>query len=179
VRVRSQRVHRYEAAAVLGVVLAVVLLVAAATLAGCSQSPVTASASAATAPDFSGTTLTGAQVSLSGYRGKTLVLNFMASWCGPCRAEAPEIDAFYRENKDKVAVLAMAVEDTENDIRALMSGNGFTFPVVPYGTNVAEAYGVTAVPTTFVIDPEGHIVQRLVGGTTAAKLSAAIDAITP
>ena len=130
------------------------------------------------APEFIGTTLDGAEVSLSDYRGKPLVLVFMASWCGPCTAEAPEIDRFYQENSDQAALLAVAVDDSEEAMRALMAENGWTFPVMFDGNRAASAYGISAIPTTVVIDSEGRIATRLMGGTTAAKLSAVIDGLT-
>lgn len=170
------RASRRGAAAALSASLGVLLVVAALTLVGCTASTGTTSRSAA--PAFSGVTLDGAQVSQADYLGKPLVLVFMASWCGPCREEAPEIDKFYRENTDRAFVLAVAVSDTEADIRGLVTGEGWTFPVMLDGDRAAGAYGVTAIPTTVVIDAEGNIVKRLVGGTTAAKLSLVIDGLT-
>ena len=167
--------HRWTTTA-LGLVLSAAVLAAIAMLAGCTASSGTASRGVA--PDFSGTTLGGAQVSLGDYQGEPLVLVFMASWCAPCRAEAPEIEEFYLENKDRAAVLGVAVQDSEEDLSALMADNGWTFPVMFDGTAAAYAYGVTSIPTTVVIDPEGHIVKKTVGGTTAAKLSLVIDGIT-
>jgi cytochrome c biogenesis protein CcmG/thiol:disulfide interchange protein DsbE len=165
-----------SAASVFGVALSVAVLVAAVVLAGCSGS--SSSGPSSLAPDFSGVTLDGTEVSLAGYQGKPLVLNFMASWCGPCRAEAPDIDQFYRDNIGKVAVLAVAVGDSEEDIRALMADNGWTFPMMLDGDAAADAYGVSAIPTTLVIDSRGHITKRLVGATTAAQLSLLTDGLT-
>jgi cytochrome c biogenesis protein CcmG/thiol:disulfide interchange protein DsbE len=107
-----------------------------------------------------------------------LVLNFMATWCGPCMEEGPEIDQFYRDNKDRVGLLALAVNDTADSLRSVLDSEGWIFPVVFDGDRAASAYGVTAIPTTLVIDAEGRIAMRVVGGTTAAKLSAAIDELT-
>jgi thiol-disulfide isomerase/thioredoxin len=153
-----------------------VLIAAMVALAGCTSS--SGSASQEVAPYFSGTTLDGEPVSLSDYQGGPLVLVFMASWCGPCLEEAPEIDRFYRDDQDRVAVLAVAVQDSQDDLRTLMADNDWTFPVLYDGTSAADAYGVTAIPTTVVIDSEGRIAKRIVGGTTAAKLSLVIDGIT-
>ncbi len=160
------------------VVCCALLALSALMAAGCSTSPQGGSSSGVQAPDFSGLTLDGEQVSLAGYAGKPLVLVFMASWCGPCREEAPEIDLFYEQNRERVAVLGVAVNDDEADIRALMADNGWTFPVMLDVNRAADAYGVSAIPTTVIIDAEGQIAQRLVGGTTAAKLSSLVDGIT-
>jgi len=161
---------------VLGVLLTV-LLATSVSLSGCSLSAGETTTTRAPAPDFSGVTLEGHQVSLSDYRGTPVVIVFMASWCGPCREESPEIDRFYRENKDRAAVLAVDVSDAESDIRAFMSENGLTFPVMLDGDSAANAYGVSAIPTTVIVDPEGRIAKRLVGGTTADALSLIVDGL--
>ena len=167
-------VYRPRRAAVSALALSAILIVAALVLAGCSAAGVDEDL----APDFSGVTLDGAQVSLSDFRGKPVVVVFMASWCGPCREEAPEIDQFYKDNQDRAMLLAVDVSDTEEDIRAFMTGNGLSFPLMLDGDSAANAYGVTAIPTTVIIDAEGRIAQRLIGGTTAAKLSLVIDGLT-
>jgi thiol-disulfide isomerase/thioredoxin len=163
-------------ATVLAAALSLIVLLCAPALTGCSVS--SGNGASGVAPDFSGVTLDGAQVSLVDYKGKPLVLNFMASWCGTCTAEAPEIDRFYRDNIGKVAVLAVAVNDSEEDMRVLLADNGWTFPVMLDGDAAASAYGVRSIPTTLVIDPGGHIIKRLVGGTTAAQLSLLTDGLT-
>lgn len=143
-----------------------------------AEDPSDTTADTVPAPDFAGTTLNGEAVSLSDYEGETLVLVFMASWCGPCREESPEIDQFYQDNKDRVALLAIAVDDSEESMAAFMTENGLTFPVMLDVDNAAGEYRVTAVPTTVVIDPQGNIVKRIIGGTTAAELSSIVDGIT-
>ena len=76
-------------------------------------------------------------------------------------------------------MLAIAVDDTEEDLRAWMAEGGWTFPVLVTGTgDVAGAYGVRAVPTVVLIDSEGWIVEFLVGGASASGLSALIDGLT-
>jgi cytochrome c biogenesis protein CcmG/thiol:disulfide interchange protein DsbE len=93
-------------------------------------------------------------------------------------AEAPEIDRFYLENKDNVGFLAVAVRDTQDALESVSAAEGWTFPVMFDGNSAASAYGVTAIPTTVVIDFEGRIAKRIVGGTTAAELSLVIDGLT-
>jgi thiol-disulfide isomerase/thioredoxin len=167
---------RHRAVKVVGVALSAALMFALVTLAGCA--PASSSAPRRAAPFFAGTTLDGAQVSLSDYQGKPLVLVFMASWCDSCIAEAPEIEQFYRDNKGRVAVLGVALQDSEAAMRDLMVTNGWTFPVIFNGTSVGYAYGVSPIPAIAVIDPEGRIAKRLVGPTSAAKLSLIVDGIT-
>lgn len=169
--------------AVLGAILGLVLIMAAALTLGCSGGSAGEGGSEGgsdrpLAPSFSGTTMDGAQVSLGDYAGKPVVLVFMASWCGPCREEAPELELFYQQNQERAALLAIAVSDTEEDISAFMTENGLTFPLMLDGDSVANAYGVSAIPTTVVVDPDGRIAKRIIGGTTAAALSLVIDGIT-
>jgi len=161
-----------------GTVLVAAVVASVVALAGCSGSSTGATVIKRTAPGFSGHLLDGTPVSTSDYQGKPLVLNFMATWFGPCMAEAPEIDQFYRENKNRVGFLAIAVNDTEDALKSVLGEKGWVFPVMFDGDSAADAYGVTAIPTTVVIDTEGHIVKRTVGGTTAADLSLVIDGLT-
>jgi thiol-disulfide isomerase/thioredoxin len=164
--------------ACVGVALIVVLVASVMALTGCSGSSTGTNAAKKVAPGFSGHLLDGSQVSMSDYQGKPLVLNFMATWCGPCMAEAPEIDQFYRDNKDRVGFLAVGVNDTRDALKSVLDAEGWTFPVMFDGDSAADAYGVNAIPTTVVIDTKGHIAQRIVGGTTAAELSLVIDGLT-
>lgn len=166
---------------ILSVLAGLLLTSMAVATAGClssGDSSTDATVSKTLAPDFAGTTLEGAEVSLNDYAGQPLVLVFMASWCGPCREEAPEIEQFYQENKDRAALLAMDVSDSEEDIRAFMTENGLTFPMMLDGDSAAGDYRVNALPTTVVINPEGYIIKRIIGGTTAAELSTIVDGIT-
>jgi thiol-disulfide isomerase/thioredoxin len=168
--------HRVTAA--VGVALTVVLVASFMTVTGCSGSSTGTTVAKKSAPDFSGHLLDGTPVSMTDFQGRPLVLNFMATWCGPCMEEAPEIDQFYLDNKDRVGFLALAVSDTQGTLKSVLAQNGWTFPVMFDGDSAADAYGVNAIPTTVVIDTEGHIVKRIIGGTTAADLSLLIDGLT-
>lgn len=104
---------------------------------------------------------------LSDYRGKTVFLNFWATWCPPCRAEMPDIEKIYneydREGENALIVLGIASPDTggeksEEEIKAFLSENGYTYPVVFDNTGeIFGMYGVSSLPTTFMIDREGNV----------------------
>src|SRR6201987_648531 len=110
------------------------------------------------APAFSLPRLEGSgQVSLASLRGKTVVLNFFASWCSPCKREAPALEKIWRDDRSRgVVVLGVDVNDGASAGRGFVSAHGITYPTVGgavYG--LADRYGVPDLPSTFVIDPRG------------------------
>ncbi len=117
------------------------------------------------APDFALTNLEGETVMLSDFRGKTVVLNFWASWCPPCREEMPEFQELWDERgedgADDLVMIALdfLVQDTMTDARNFIEGNGFTFPVLFDTADgaVADRYRVRGLPATFFIDSEGVV----------------------
>ena len=111
------------------------------------------------APDFTLKNLKGEEVELSNYRGKTVLLNFWASWCVPCVEEAPSLQALYEklESKDFV-IVAVAIDDQEEDIKNFANKFGLTFPILIDKTSkVARKYKVTGYPETFIIDKMGQL----------------------
>lgn len=127
------------------------------------------------APDYTLTTLNGEMVSLSDFKGKKVVLNFWASWCPPCIAEMPQIQAFYQdfENKD-VVVLAVNLTESEESIinvSNFIDAFGLTFPIVlDEKSKMAEIYQVRTIPTTFFLNEKGKIMQKWVGPLTYEQL---------
>ncbi len=124
------------------------------------------------AQEFSIELFDGAIFRLSEHRGSPIVLNFWASWCGPCKKEAPELEkAFKRYSPKGVVFLAIAVQDTEEDARRFIKEHGLTLPTgLDKDQSIAELYGIMGVPTTFIMDREGMIVYTHLGAVTEELL---------
>ncbi|MDT2240531.1 TlpA disulfide reductase family protein [Paenibacillus larvae] len=121
-----------------------------------------ASQKGSSAPSFSLTGLDGKSYNVGGSRDKLLLVNFWASWCGPCRTEAPDLVQLYNKYKDKMDLYAVNVSqgDSMRNIQAFVDEFKFPFPVLldKEGT-VASAYRILAIPTSFLIDKNGKIVE--------------------
>jgi cytochrome c biogenesis protein CcmG/thiol:disulfide interchange protein DsbE len=115
------------------------------------------------APTFSLERLTGdGDLSLSSLRGKTVVLNFFASWCGPCKREAPVLERLWRQDRtDRLVVLGVDTgPDARSDGRHFVEAHGITYPVVfdPNAHIAASRYDLPGLPVTYVLNPGGRIV---------------------
>lgn len=133
------------------------------------------------APAFDLQALDGGQVSLPALRGSPIVLNFWASWCIPCRDEAPLLtaaDAAYRAQG--LRILGVVYQDSTENARAFMARYGQTYPGLldPDGRTAID-YGVFGIPETFFIDRSGVVRSRQVGALTEAELRRQIEAILP
>lgn len=117
------------------------------------------------APAFSAKTLDGKPVSLETLRGKVVLLNFWASWCGPCQSEFPDLIALQNKYKDKdFTVLGMAWSDTEPNIRTMVKNRGLIYPNVMVSPEMGEAFGgLAAIPVTLLMDQKGTIVYGYEG----------------
>lgn len=131
------------------------------------------------APDFELELLEGDKVRLSDYAGKKVIMNYWASWCGPCKAEMPHMEQYYKDFKDEdVVILGINLTHTERkktDIPAFVEEYGLTFPILmdPKGT-VTDQYRVIAYPTTFIIDTKGIIRQIYYGPVDYSTLKNAV-----
>ena len=132
------------------------------------------------APDFTLTDQYGNTHTLSDYKGKTVFLNFWATWCGPCQREMPDIQKLYEaygENEEDLVVLGVANPKTDTnpmnqdvsqeEVEQFLSDHGYTFPVVMDTTGEVFAYyGISAFPTTFMIDANGNVYGYVPGAMT-------------
>ncbi|MBI5682700.1 MAG: TlpA family protein disulfide reductase [Deltaproteobacteria bacterium] len=131
------------------------------------------------APDFSLKLFNGKEIKLSDFKGSPVVLNFWASWCGPCRKEAPELESAYKKYKDKgVVFLGIAVQDKKEKSLGYIKEFGITFLNGADDTGkIAEDYKIYGIPKTFVIDKQGKITFDRMGGITEDELSKEIEKV--
>ena len=117
------------------------------------------------APEFKLKEFSGKEVTLESSRGKVILLNFWATWCGPCRAEIPELVALQNRYKDRLQIIGLVVDDDdEGEIRKVISSEGINYPIALADPETRFAYGgIAALPTVFVINAEGRVVQKHVG----------------
>src|SRR5512139_1358249 len=118
------------------------------------------------APDFTLTDMSGRSVSLADLRGKVVIVNFWATWCPPCRAEMPSMEALHRELADEgLVLLAVNIEkDGRKSVPTFLAGNPHSFPILFDDQEVVQKrYGVFKFPESFVIRKDGTIDDKVIG----------------
>ncbi len=131
------------------------------------------------APDFTLTTLDGGELRLSDQRGKVVVVNFWASWCIPCRAEAPVLQSIWEQYRDRgVVVVGVAYTDTERGARDFIAEYGQTYPNgMDLGTRISDLYHIQGVPETFIIDQQGNVAEFIYAEVNEADLIGLLDSL--
>lgn len=131
-----------------------------------------------TAPDFTMLDLEGNEVTLASFFGKPIVLNFWASWCGPCKSEMPEIQEFYQEYGTDVHFILVSVDDSLETAKKFIEDEGYTFPVYFDNTSLGGySYGASSIPLTYFIDTDGQMVAYFRGAMSESILQQGIDLI--
>lgn len=134
------------------------------------------------APDFTVYDLEGNEVHLSDFVGKPVVVNFWASWCGPCKMEMPDFQEKYQELGEEIHFLMVNMTDgsreTVETAASFIETQGYTFPVFfDTASSAAITYGVYSLPTTYFIDAQGHAIAQATGAIDGETLQRGIDMI--
>lgn len=135
------------------------------------------------APDFNLTTLDGKTVKLSDYQGKKVILNFWATWCPPCRAEMPHMQAYYEEQAAADNVEILAVNLTEKDhglkkIKTFKKEYGLSFPIpMDEQGETGSLYQAVTIPTSYIVDEQGRVQTKFVGPMDQATIEKIISNI--
>lgn len=140
---------------------------------GPTSTPAPAPVVGAPAPNFTLDDLASNPFTLSAYKGQVILINFWATWCGPCREEMPAIERQYEALKDAgLVVLAVNLDEPITEVSAFAHEYGLTFPVLlDSGAKVNDAYRVRAYPTTFILNREGVISRLHIGSMTEDQLT--------
>lgn len=131
----------------------------------------------AVAPDFTLSDLDGAQRSLSSYRGKVVMLNFWASWCGHCQSEIPALKAVYEDYRDKgFEIVAVSVGEDPAGLKTFVQQNEMVFPVLSDPqTSIVPLYQLRSVPTSYFLDTQGVVQQVYSGAIEEDTLRGIVD----
>ncbi|ERM15838.1 TlpA family protein disulfide reductase [Brevibacillus laterosporus] len=137
-------------------------------------------AQGAKAPAFELPSMDGTRYKFSGQRQKPLVLNFWASWCGPCRMEAADLQKLYEKNKGNVDFYAINLTKTDDldSVKGFVDTYKLTMPILfDQDETVAKQYQILAIPTTFIIDPNGVVTYKVMGSIQPGVFQTELDKV--
>jgi thiol-disulfide isomerase/thioredoxin len=131
------------------------------------------------APDFNVDSIDGKPLTLVSARGKVVLVNFWATWCGPCRAEIPDLIALQEKYKDQLQIIGLTVDDDDASlIKQVVARTRINYPVAMAPTELRVQYGgIAALPTSFLLDTQGRVVQKHEGLRDPALYEAEIRAL--
>ncbi|MFC1939864.1 TlpA family protein disulfide reductase [Chloroflexota bacterium] len=167
--------------------LSVMVLITGLLITGCSSPPVEGGSTQAPeagklAPDFQLSNLKGQTVSLRDFRGRPVLINFWASWCGPCRAEMPYIQQVFEEWSGRgLVMLSINIGESLSTVEGFMQSYNLSFPVLlDVNESVARKYNVRYIPTSFLIDEGGIIKSVNIGSfSSTAEIERDLSTIIP
>jgi DsbE subfamily thiol:disulfide oxidoreductase len=132
-------------------------------------------AGARPAPQLPREVLSGRAVSIASLQGEPTLVNFWASWCGPCRKEGPQLGRLAKHLHGRAHLVGVDWNDSAGNARAFIAQQRWSYPVLRDGDGaVGNAFGLTGLPTTFVLDRSGQIVETLRGPQTETSLEQAL-----
>ncbi|MES1247770.1 MAG: TlpA disulfide reductase family protein, partial [Actinomycetota bacterium] len=122
-------------------------------------------------PNFTLKKLEGdGSISLASLRGRPAVINFFASWCGPCKAEAKILESASQQYRGKIAFIGIDYHDVTSDGRRFLAAHDITFPTVQDGSGkIGDEFGLTGVPETFVVNAQGRLLKHIAGTLTVNR----------
>jgi peroxiredoxin len=133
--------------------------------------------------DFELVSIEGETIRLSDYRGKTVVLNFFASWCPPCQVEMPHLNDVYLEFLDQDVVVIgvnLTQQDKRSDLDALLAEHNIAFPILlDEKSEVASRYAIRSIPVNVIINPEGIVTDYAIGAVDSTRLIALLEKAMP
>ena len=131
------------------------------------------------APSFMLSNTDGEEVGLAHFRGQPLIVNFWATWCAPCKRELPTLNRFLRENRE-IAMVGIAVDSGDAaELARAKRQLGIEFPVLVGTSRLQSIYGVSSLPTTFLVDAEGTLRRRHVGIISERRLESWLEIVVP